>query len=134
MYIKKFTDGINMSDKWLDSNERILLENKAWIWVKDPYSYLAKPNHYKLIRSKIFLTNKRLHFKGVLFKTNLFDVPISTIKYIEASKTHLRMDAIINKEPYTFWIRLKDIDDGWEFLIKDRLKAIEHGSNKEQEM
>ena len=106
-----------MNEKWKGPEEYIVLEGKVWVWVKAPLG----PN---LTKSKVFLTNKRLYGKDALFRIKLFDIPLSAIKNIETTKKYLRIEAEIKGKKHKIDLKLKNIDDTWEWMIKERIKAL----------
>ncbi len=104
-------------EKWLGPEEYIVLETKVWTSVSTP---LGPGNS----RSKVYLTNKRLYGKDSWTRLKMFDFPLSAIKHIEKRKKYLRIEAEIKGKSKRLELRLKDMVDNWEWMIKERIKAL----------
>lgn len=106
-----------MSEKWLEPGEYIVLEGKVWTTVS---TGLGPGNS----RSKVYLTNKRLYGKDSWTRIKMFDFPLSAIKNIEKRKKYLRIEAEIKGKKRWLYLRLKDMADTWEWMLKERIKTF----------
>lgn len=106
-----------MDEPWMKPGEYVLLEGRAWVCVK----VIAGPNFTK---AKIYLTNYRLYSKDALFRIKLFNFPIHTIKKIKSKKKYLHIEAEIKGRRHALDIRIKDIDETWEWMIWERIKML----------
>lgn len=97
--------------------EYIILEGKAWAWVR----VLAGPS---LTKAKIYLTNHRLYGKDKWLRIKLFDFPLSAIKNIRTTKKYLRIEAEIKGKKHRIDLKLKDLDETWEWMIRERIKVL----------
>lgn len=106
-----------MDEPWMKPGEYVLLESRAWVWVK----VIAGPGFTK---AKIYLTNHRLYGKDALFRIKLFNFPFHTIKKIKRKKKYLHIEAEIKGRRQALDIRIKDIDESWEWMIWERIKML----------
>jgi hypothetical protein len=106
-----------MTHKWLEPDEGISLEGKAFVWVKTPFNYTGN-------WARLYLTNKRLYIKERLLGTAMLNAPYSSIKSASSDGKHLRVDCIINGREYCAKIRMKNIEPIWEWSIKQRVDSV----------
>jgi hypothetical protein len=105
-----------MSEKWLKQDEYILLEGKIWTWVR----VIVGPS---LTKAKVFLTNQRLYGIDAMLKMKLFDFPFDSIKKIEKTKNNLIIEAEIKGKKQRIDLKLKNMDESWEWMIRERVKV-----------
>lgn len=115
IYLTK-RNNIKMSEKWLKKDEYILLEGKIWTWVK----VIVGPS---LTKAKVFLTNQRLYGRDAMLKMKLFDFPFDSIKKIEKTKNYLIIEAEIKGKKQRIDLKLKNIEEPWEWMIRERVKV-----------
>lgn len=106
-----------MDEKWLNSGEYIILEGNIWTWVKAPIGR-------SLSKTKVYLTNQRLYGKDSWTRIKLFDFPLSAIYKVETTKKHLRIEAEIKGKKQKIDLSLKNMDENWEWMIKERIKTF----------
>jgi hypothetical protein len=106
-----------MTEKWLSEDEYIILEGKAWASFKTPLGPGSS-------RSKVYLTNKRLYGKDSVMRTKMFDIQLSDNTNIEKKKSYLRIETQVKGKKKWVEMRLKDLDDSWEWMINERIKVL----------
>jgi hypothetical protein len=106
-----------MSEKWMEEEEYIVLEGKMWASFTTP---LGPGNSL----SRVYLTNKRLYGRDTWIRLKMFDVPLYDINNIEKRKRYLRIEAEIKGKKKRIDLRLKDMVDDWEWMIKERVKSL----------
>jgi len=104
-----------MVEKWLDQGEGIILEAKAFVWIKYPFPYSGT-------WAKLFLTNKRFYAKDRITGIKLVDLPFSKIESVSSDKKYLQIKGDVDGKQYQVKIRKKGIDPSWEWMIKQRLE------------
>jgi hypothetical protein len=105
-----------MSEKWMDDDEYIVHEQKVWLW------YHSSIN-YKLIKTKLYLTNKRLYGKDSWFKIKIFDYPFNTITNVQATEKFLIIEAKVKNSTFRIKIKQKNTDNSLEWMVNERIKA-----------
>lgn len=105
-----------MAHKWLEPDEGISLEGKAFVWVKTPYNLAGN-------WARLYLTNKRLYIKERLLGTAMLNAPYSSITAVSSNEKHLRVDSKLKGAKYYAKIRKKDIQPIWEWSIKQRMDS-----------
>jgi hypothetical protein len=103
-----------MAQKWMETDEGMVLEGRAFVWVKTPYNFAGN-------WAKLYLTNKRLYIKERLLGTKMLNAPFSSIKSVSSDDKHLRVDCIIKDKNYYAKIKKKGLDPSWEWMIKQRI-------------
>lgn len=98
-------------------DEYIVLEGKIWTWVR----VLLGPN---LSKANVYLTNQRLYGKDAWTRIKLFDFPLTSIIKIETTKKHLHIEAKIKGKKQKIDLKLRDMDENWEWMIKERIKTL----------
>ena len=100
----------------MEPDEYIVQEAKVWSSVSTP---LGPGNS----RTNVYLTNKRLYGKDSWTRLKMFDIPLSSIKIVEKRKKYLHIEAEIKGKKKKVDLRLKDMVDEWEWMIKERSKS-----------
>ena len=101
----------------MKSDEYIILEGKMWTWTRTPLG----PHGTK---AKVYLTNHRLYIRDAWFKVKIYDFPLPTIKKIEGKDKYLRIEAVIKGKTKKIDLKIKDMSEDWEWMIKDRIKVL----------
>lgn len=103
-----------MAKKWLQPGEGVMLEDKAFVWVKTPLNYNGS-------WARIFLTNKRFYANNRFFKVKVIEFAHSEIRSVTSDEKNLRIDGEIKGKKYYIKIRKKGIGPSWEWMIKQRM-------------
>lgn len=101
----------------MEEEEYIVLEGKMWASFTTP---LGPGNSI----SRVYLTNKRLYGKDTWTRLKMFDVSLFSINNIEKRKKYLRIEAEVKGKKKRIDLRLKDMVDDWEWMIKERVKSL----------
>ena len=104
-----------MEQKWLESDESVILEGKAFIWISGKFT---RNGTWALL----YLTNKRLYVKDRIFRIKLLEFPYPDIKSVESDDKTLKVTGYYEGKGYQLSIRLKDIDEMWESMIRGRMR------------
>ncbi len=99
--------------KWLDDDESIILEGKAFVWIKTP---LTVNGTWALL----YLTNKRFYVKDRIIRVKILDLKFSQITNLESDGKYLTVEGDIGDRSYLVKVRLKGIDDSWEWMLRQR--------------
>lgn len=103
-----------MVEKWLEQDEGIILEGRAFVWIKPPFPSGGS-------WSKLYLTNKRFYARDRIFGMKLVDLPYSKIKSVSSDKKYLKIQGEVKDKQYQIKIRKKSIEPSWEWMIRQRL-------------
>jgi hypothetical protein len=106
-----------MSERWMEEDEYIVLEGKMWASFSTP---LGPGNSL----SWVYLTNKRLYGKDSWTRLKMFDFSLSDINNVEKRKKYLRIETEVKGKKKRFDLRLKDMVDDWEWMIKERIRSL----------
>ncbi|MFO7990733.1 MAG: hypothetical protein R6U61_00380 [Thermoplasmata archaeon] len=108
-----------MLEKWLDPDESVVMEEKAFIWTKTKFNINGT-------WAIVYLTNKRFYAKDRIVRMKLANIPFSNIKELKSTDKHLVITGRDKGKDtlYEIKIRLKDIDDMWEPWIRGRLEGV----------
>jgi hypothetical protein len=114
--MKKGND-TRMSEKWMEEDEFIVLEGRIWASFTTP---LGPGNSV----SRVYLTDRRLYGKDSWTRLKMFDLPLSDIKNLKKRNKYLRIEAEIKGKKKRIDLRLKDMVDDWEWMIKERINSL----------
>ncbi len=98
----------------MDDDESIIQEGKAFVWLKTPITLNGT-------WALLYLTNKRFYVKDRIIRVKILDLPFSQITTLESDEKYLIVAGEMNDKSYSIKIRLKEIDDTWEWMLKQRL-------------
>ncbi len=98
----------------MDDDESIIQEGKAFVWVKTP---LTLNGTWALL----YMTNKRFYVKDRIIRAKILDLKFSQIKRLKSDGKYLIVAGDMGGKTYSIKIRLKEIDDTWEWMLKQRL-------------
>ncbi len=104
-----------MIEKWMDDDESVTLQDKAFLWIKTPMTMNG-------IWALIYLTNKRFYVKDRLLRIRAAEFSLSSITSLTSDHKHLHVSGYFKNKPHTISIRLKDIDDSWEWMMRQKIK------------
>lgn len=98
----------------MDDDESITLDGRAFVWVKTRYNLNGT-------WAKLYLTNKRFYARDRLIRLKLMDIPFSEIRDVVSDEKHLTISGERKGKHFSIRIRLKDIDDTWEWMLRQKM-------------
>ncbi len=103
-----------MVEKWLDDDESITLEGKAFVWIRTRYNLNGT-------WALLYLTNKRFYAKDRLTGLKIVDPSFSELSEITSDVKNLIISGAQGGKQFTLKIKMKDIDDTWEWMLRQKI-------------